>query len=254
MSAREEMLERIRKALGHPAPPGSASAPEPASLAAFNREGIMPHIAPTDCLPTFENEFKKVSGTPYRAATATEFEQILRKILIDAGAKSVVLTRNPLLGRVKLADRLRTWGMAPAVWPEVSPSSTGTVETAAYRDQCFAAEVGISGVDFVLAETGSLVLTSQTEGSQLASLAPPVHVALYRREQVLSSLDDVLEHLRVSTAPGSPMPGRSMVFITGTSRTADIEQILIRGVHGPREVHAILLEEACLAELGAAQS
>jgi len=254
MLARAEMLERIRKALGHPAPSGPASATAPAGLAPARLEGIMPPIAAADSLPTFENEFKKVSGTPYRATTVIEFEQILRKVLADAQAKAVVLTRNPLLGRVKLPERLRAWGMATEVWPEISPGSTGTIGANAYRDQCFAAEVGISGVDFLLAETGSLVLTSQTEGSQLASLAPPVHVALYRREQVLSSLDDVLEHLYISTGTGSPMPGRSMVFITGTSRTADIEQILIRGVHGPREVHAILIEESCLVELGATQT
>jgi L-lactate dehydrogenase complex protein LldG len=107
--------------------------------------------------------------------------------------------------------------------------------------------VGITGVEFALAETGSLVVTSFTEGAQLASLAPPVHVALYRRSQLVASLDEVLERLPVASHPDLALPGRSVVFITGTSRTADIEQILIRGVHGPGEVHAILVEEACLS-------
>jgi L-lactate dehydrogenase complex protein LldG len=102
-------------------------------------------------------------------------------------------------------------------------------------------------VEFALAETGSLVVTSLTEGAQLASLAPPVHVALYRRSQLVASLDEVLERLPVARHPDFALPGRSVVFITGTSRTADIEQILIRGVHGPGEVHAILVEEACLS-------
>jgi L-lactate dehydrogenase complex protein LldG len=110
----------------------------------------------------------------------------------------------------------------------------------------FEATVGITGADFVLAETGSLVLSSLTEGSQLASLAPPVHLALYRRAQLVGSLDDVLAKLPGSPKRGLPHPGRSVVFITGTSRTADIEQVLIRGVHGPREVHAILVEDSCL--------
>jgi L-lactate dehydrogenase complex protein LldG len=122
-----------------------------------------------------------------------------------------------------------------------------------YRDQCFSAGVGISGVDFVLADTGTLVLSSQTEGSQLASLAPPIHVALYRREQVMSSLDEVLERHPLSGHRDGPAASRSTVFITGPSRTADIEQILIRGVHGPKNVHAILVEESCLAEVIAAR-
>jgi L-lactate dehydrogenase complex protein LldG len=101
-------------------------------------------------------------------------------------------------------------------------------------------------VEFVLAESGTLVLASRTEGSQLASLAPPVHVALYQRSQVYASLEEILERLPVPRDPHEPLPGRSVVFITGPSRTADIEQILIRGVHGPREVHAILVEDSCL--------
>jgi L-lactate dehydrogenase complex protein LldG len=106
--------------------------------------------------------------------------------------------------------------------------------------------VGITGVDFALAETGSLVLTSHTEGSQLASLAPPVHIAFYLQRQVRGTLEEVLQGLSASGSDRAS--GRSIVFVTGTSRTADIEQILIRGVHGPREVHAVLVEESCLSD------
>jgi L-lactate dehydrogenase complex protein LldG len=116
-----------------------------------------------------------------------------------------------------------------------------------FADASFAASLGITGVEYALAETGSLVVTSWTEGAQLASLAPPVHVALYRRRQLVATLDEVLERLRVACAPREAAWGRSVVFITGTSRTADIEQILIRGVHGPGELHAVLVEEDCFA-------
>ena len=114
-----------------------------------------------------------------------------------------------------------------------------------YREACFTATVGITGVDFALAETGTLAVSSQTEGSQLSSLAPPVHIALYRQRQLRATLEEVLEQVPSAPRGTEPVPGRSIVLITGTSRTADIEQILIRGVHGPRDLHAILVEDSC---------
>jgi L-lactate dehydrogenase complex protein LldG len=251
VSGRVEMLERIRKALRRDMSVDSTS--KVFGLQLPKLDAVMTPIAPEDRVARFEMELGKVSGSAHRASTPLELEGILWTIIEKSQATGVVLTRNPLLGHVRLAEKLRGRGKSVALWPESLAGVRGTDEEKAFRDQCFSAGIGISGVDFVLAETGSLVLSSQTEGSQLASLAPPIHVALYRRQQVLSSLDEILERLPVSTGPGSATAGRSTVFITGPSRTADIEQILIRGVHGPREVHAILVEESCLTEMGAPQ-
>jgi L-lactate utilization protein LutC len=268
------MLEQIRKALGRPtAPagplgqPGQPATADPASDALRRLENldplgeVMPAIPHDQLLPRLEEELVKVAVRTHSASSLAELERILADIFTSANATSAVLSRNPLLARLGLASRLGASGKSVAVWaaPPSSPgasaepgsrSKTDTEED--FRQRCFSAEVGITGVDFALAESGTMVVTSLTEGSQLASLAPPVHVALYRRGQVLATLEEVLLRLPglpgVPVPPGSsaPDPGRSVVFITGTSRTADIEQILIRGVHGPREVHAILIEEACL--------
>jgi len=178
-------------------------------------------------------------------ASASELERVLRKITEDQHAHTVVLSRNPILAQLGIAQKLKSWGISVAGWMEKGNTLLSNEATLDFRKHAFAAEVGITGVDFVLAESGSLVLTSWTEGAQLASLAPPVHVALYRRSQVIATLEEILDGLSVPRDPWAPLPGRSVVFITGPSRTADIEQILIRGVHGPKEVHAILVEEAC---------
>ena len=249
MARRQEIIQRIRKALGHPSD-GSSAIIESTLPPASPLTGILPIIPPEELLPKFEAELTKVAGIAHRAANRQGLEQILQTILSRANATSVVLSRNPLLAELNLASLLRGWGQGISVWQTSgggdSPGA-GDASLGAFAEASLAARVGITGVEFALAETGSLVVTSLTEGAQLASLAPPVHVALYRRSQLVASLDEVLERLPMASQPDLALPGRSVVFITGTSRTADIEQILIRGVHGPGEVHAILVEEACLS-------
>ncbi len=229
------MLGRVRMALGRSASGGGipremlpelgkALAPIPAAL-------LVEH---------FEAEFREVGGTPHRVDSASALRQTLVEILPEGS--SVVLSRNPILARVGIVETLKRLNCAAACWPAEIP--------AAFGRQCFSAAAGITGADFVLAESGTLVLTSKTEGSQLASLAPPIHIALYRREQVVESLEEIFAGLRIGPEPGEQSassegsPGRSTVLITGSSRTADIEQISIRGVHGPTQAHAILIEEA----------
>ena len=247
MARHEEIIQQIRKALGRPLH-GSTLLAESGLPPASPLVGILPAIPPEELLPKFEAELAKVAGVAHRATNRHELEETLRTILFQANATNVVLSRNPLLAELKLDPLLRAWGKGISVWPGFGAKDAPVAEDVSVREfdkASFAATVGITGVDFALAETGSLVVTSGTEGAQLASLAPPVHVALYRRSQLVASLDEVLERLSVALAPEQAAPGRSVVFITGTSRTADIEQILIRGVHGPGEVHAILVEEAC---------
>ncbi len=243
MTGREEMLQRIRKALGR-SPQGSGQPPQPEVFAPLGP--VMLPIEPNELVPKFQAEFQKVGGCSYRAASSNELDEILQAIVAKSGSSTLVLSRNPLLAQLGLQDKFRAWGMSVAVWPPGGMEALPAERGRAFREQCFGAGLGITGVNFALAETGSLVLSSASEGSQLASLAPPIHIALYRPTQVVGALEEVLEQLSLSRTSDPESAGRSVVFITGTSRTADIEQILIRGVHGPREVHAILIGESCL--------
>lgn len=241
MSSREEMLIRVRQALGRS--PTSSEA----GSAIFPAAGkILTPIPPGELVEHFEAELIAVAGTAHRAGSAAELQRILLQILPPVGEGPIVFSRNPLLSRLDLAHTLETLNYAVTRWPggDELPSS----ERVAFRTQCFSASVGITGVDFALAESGTLVLSSAAEGSQLASLAPPVHVALYVRHQVLESLEEVLRRLQAAGSDPSDLAGRSVVFITGPSRTSDIEQVSIRGVHGPTHVHAVLIEDVCIAE------
>ena len=239
MTTRSEMLGRVRTALGRTKPESEGPALPPLDLA-----GVMPPLAPEDYLAKFEAEWAKVAGVAYRIANTEELDLALQQILATTETQTVALSQNPLLTELQLSDRLTALGKAVTSWGGRDGAADPDA-LANFKQASFAAGAGITGVEFVLAESGTLVLTSITEGTQVASLAPPVHIALYRRSQLVGSLDEVLAKLPISQSSQQPSPTRSVVFITGTSRTADIEQILIRGVHGPREVHAILVEDAC---------
>ena len=97
-------------------------------------------------------------------------------------------------------------------------------------------------MDYAIAETGTAVVLPRQGLSRLVSLVPPVHVAVVRPREVLESLDDLFILRRLAYYEGGGDMGSYMNFITGPSRTADIEQKLVIGVHGPKEVHMVLME------------
>ncbi len=238
MTTRQEMLDRVRKALGR-----GSSGSIPAPLPPLDLTGVMPPLAPEEHQAKFEAEWEKVGGHVYRVADSSQLDAVFEKVLGRADSTGVTLSANPLLAELGISRRLANLGKSVATWGG-RESAAGENLLGEFNKASFAAEVGMTGVDFVLAETGTLVLSSATERVQVASLAPPVHVALYRRSQLVGSLDEVLARLPISASSDHPSAGRSVVFVTGSSRTADIEQILVRGVHGPRAVHAILVEDS----------
>jgi len=245
-------LRRIRLALG--LAPRQTSTPDDLSRLP-DLGAVLPPIAPDDLVTRFEQESAKVGASAHRIRSRSEIGSLLLEILKSGPEAGVVLSRNPLLARLDLEAVCRGVGVPAWTWPSGSFGGAGNGEGPGsgpsrtsspghdYRERCFSAAAGITGVDFALAESGTLVLSSLTEGSQLSSLAPPIHIAFYLRSQVVGSLEEVLAGLQTQLMTSDRSPARSIVFVTGTSRTADIEQILIRGVHGPREVHPILVED-----------
>lgn len=103
------------------------------------------------------------------------------------------------------------------------------------------AEMGVTGAAMAVAETGSIVVAGNDLQPRLATMLPPVHVALVDRDSLVPSLDDAARLLR-SLALGEQGPAvRYASFVTGPSRTADVEKTLSTGVHGPKELHIILV-------------
>ena len=104
------------------------------------------------------------------------------------------------------------------------------------------AQLGITGVDYAVAETGTCVLLPRSGVSRAVSLLPPIHLAIVETNQVYENLDDLFAMRRLVFQDGRGEMGSYMSFISGPSRTADIEQTIVVGVHGPKEAYLLLLD------------
>ena len=105
---------------------------------------------------------------------------------------------------------------------------------------------GVSRAAWALADTGSVVLAASPDEPRAASLLPDVHVTLVSEDVILAGLDELF------AAVGDDLPS-SLAIVTGPSRSADIEQLLTVGVHGPGEVH-VVLERSSHAAMSQGQS
>lgn len=197
MSARQNILSRVRSALGRAEGAPPSAAPE---------VRIYVTEAPVEArVQQFCAALEKLAARTYIAPNPQCAGDYVRTVV---GGRSVVMSASPLL---------RDCGLQY----EDAPVSE--------------AAVGITSAEYGLADTGTLVVMSASE-SRLASLLPPVHIAIIESSRILTGLDALLT---VEAKPA--IRTASMVLITGPSRTADIEQILVRGVHGPGELHVVIL-------------
>ncbi|MBK9166420.1 MAG: lactate utilization protein [Bryobacterales bacterium] len=208
--SREAILQRVRTALGRT---GGAPPPPPAVRIRI------PEVAVDDRIASLRAKVEALAGKTLLAGSPAEAREYVANVI---AARTAVASNAPVLAE---------WGIAAL--PGVS---TGFYDREELRVACAAADFGITAADYALADTGTLVMFSSQEEARLISLLPPVHLALVPRERILTGLDELL------TLHPQPMDRScSMVLITGPSRTADIEQILVRGVHGPGEIHVVVV-------------
>src|SRR5258706_8165561 len=111
------------------------------------------------------------------------------------------------------------------------------------RQKFIEAVVGISGANMAIAETGTVVLVTNEGNADLTVTLPPVHIALFGTDKLVASYEDAIAQLRMLTRSGTGQRITSYVnWITGPSRSGDIEQSMTIGVHGPREMHCVILD------------
>jgi L-lactate dehydrogenase complex protein LldG len=203
--ARQVILDRIARALRTARIPSAAATPIPVPSARPDAPGL---------LDRFLLEARAIGVDAFVEASADAVRQRLADVI---GGRRVL-----------------SWS------PERLPYDAGAVVAGAcpgsapLRQQA-EADVGVTGCHAAIAETGSLVLLSGPGSSRTVSLLPPIHVALVRPRDLCFSMGDFFESHAAQIAQAS-----SCTFVTGPSRTADIELSLTIGVHGPGRVVVIV--------------
>ena len=224
------VLAEVRRALGHT----QTVRPEP--LEPFVEEPAESRVE--ELIARFTAELRAVGGQAHRVISEGEAAALVARICAEAGGGGVGLSGSPLIAELGLAAALATGGLAPFPVADFAPSERGRLIT---RLECCGA--GVTAADYAIAETGTLVLTGDEEGALLASLLPAVHVALLRPRQIARTLTEVVAGLRRERMGRAAPACRSATFITGPSRTSDVELVLSIGVHGPKQLHVVILGE-----------
>lgn len=240
MTTRVQFLERVRREMGKtrglfPA----TTAPRPARPREA-AEAVRRQLAERwpQAVERFRAEFERVAGVFHRVGRLDEVPAVLARIAAEKGAREVVGWDPAALG----------WDLRAALAPHdlvvlLAPPRDGEADRRRHREEAARAPLGVTGADWVLAETGTLILLSGPGRPRSTSLLPDTHVAVFGPAALVETLEQVGVMLEAHHAdPARVDGGGAITFITGPSRTADIELTLTRGVHGPKEVHAIFVD------------
>ena len=173
-----------------------------------------------------------------RAAGVEEGLAYICNVASSAEFPRVVRSDQDVFDEMPVDAALGAQGVQTAVMSQSGGSTREELKSGAAM-----AGVGITGVDYAVAETGSVVLLPRAGVARLVSLAPPSHIAIVRPHELVATLDDLFLLRRLAYYEGDRNMGSYLNFITGPSRTADIEQKIVIGVHGPKEVHLVMLDE-----------
>lgn len=172
----------------------------------------------------FKAKFEGVNGECYRIAKTDNLGELVLDILVKKGIKTISIFESPIAEAAKLKDKLLLAGL------EVHTDNL--LSTTAHDD------AGITEVNWGIAELGTLVQIAPEVDNRLCSTLVPIHLALLKTSSILPELDDML--MTIHNLPEIP---DFVGFMTGPSRSSDIERTLAIGVHGPKELIAILIDE-----------
>jgi L-lactate dehydrogenase complex protein LldG len=224
MSDRQQVLGRIREALTNPSRRPAHEHP-PITPPGGQPGDWLPAVGPTieDWQALFARNAADLKGEFEVVRQVEGARQAIVRLAKEGQWKRVAWQVDPLIEKLLTGTGLETLPLKPGY-------------TFEELEQC---EAGISLCDALIAQTGTVLVTSRSTGGRAISVLPPHHIVLARRNQLVPDLPAAFGH--VKRAYGGQYP--SMIsFITGPSRTGDIERILVLGAHGPRRLTILLLD------------
>ncbi len=215
--SRERILADLRAALAHPTP-ASFEYPVP------RIERPSPPSA-SSLADQFKARFEALGGIWHEAGSGDEVADAVGP-LVPAG-RAVLVSQDS-------AGRLARLGVADALHRRGNWVVTSLAEVPPNEIQ-----VTVTGVTLAIADSGTLGVLAAPGQGRLASLIAPVHVAVVARSQLVATQGEYLAAARAALASGA---SSAAILITGPSRTGDIEGQLIVGVHGPGQIHTVLVD------------
>jgi L-lactate dehydrogenase complex protein LldG len=228
-NGREQILGSIRKSLKR----GPVTEPRAAELRAkldAHARNIIPQRAagldPAAQVDLFIRMAEGVQASVVRVKSAAEVPGVVADYLAEKNLPSkLVMTPDPRLDGIPWAER-------PLLEIRRGRAEDGDL-------------TGVTACVAAVAETGTLMLTSGPESPTRNNFLPDHHLVVMRRDQVVATYEDGFDRLRAPSKEdgGEWVPPRTINFITGPSRTGDIEQKIELGAHGPRRLHIILIDE-----------
>lgn len=220
---RESMLAAVRRSLDRRQPADVAAATVAKRLAE-PRASVIPargRVEGEAAIAQFVFEAERVSATTERVGLLEDVPERVRVYLQAANLPAAIkVAPDPELAAIP-------WAREPLL--QVSTGRAGDHDP-----------VSLTGSFAGIAETGTLMLLSGPESPTTLNFLPDVHIVLLRTERIVGSYEEAWARLRAVRGAGE-LP-RAVNWITGPSRTADIEQTLLLGAHGPRRLHIIIIE------------
>lgn len=207
-SSKENILKKIRQALANPVP-----VPFPKSEG--NNSVFQPQSDDLEVL--FANEFSKLLGKFAFCINNLDLSRQLKQLIIEKNWKNIYCIEENFHPFISLPDEQK-----------INQSTLADSDAA------------ITSCEYLIARTGSIVLSSANVSGRSVSVYAPVHICIAYVNQLVYDIKEGLQLLKEKYKDKMP----SMItFATGPSRTADIEKTLVVGVHGPKEVYLFLVDE-----------